>query len=289
MDPTDIRSQQVFRFMDVVEKIQPKAFVLENVKALGELDKWEAVRQKLFSRAHELGFSFTQLIVLNATDFGVPQKRERMFFVGIREAGALDQVNGLEKYLAPYRTTAPKSGEIIKTLGKAGSLTNSRICRARITLATKPVMRKSPYAGMLFNGAGRPINPNDFSNTLPASMGGNKTPIVDEDQIFHGKPSWIEEYHAKLLNGYEPVFAEAPARLRRLTIDEALRIQTFPDDYHFVGRTNSIYTQIGNAVPCKLAFAVGSATRDMINIAYSSNRIVPSSKIIQQSALYATA
>ena len=42
-------------------------------------------------------------------------------------------------------------------------------------------MRKSPYAGMLFNGLGRPIKIDGYSATLPASMGGNKTPIIDEE------------------------------------------------------------------------------------------------------------
>jgi DNA (cytosine-5)-methyltransferase 1 len=180
-------------------------------------------------------------------------------------------------------------GEIVKELGKAGSTSNARICRAKITLAAKPVMRKSPYAGMLFNGAGRPINPEDYANTLPASMGGNKTPIVDEDQIFHGKPSWIEEYHSKLMNGHEALSIQAPNRLRRLTIDEALRIQTFPNNYHFVGKTNSIYAQIGNAVPCQLGFAVGSAVHQMLNLSYQIDITPPQTMIVQTAVLCTTA
>ena len=57
---------------------------------------------------------------------------------------------------------------------------NPHTCTARITLAVTPVMRKSPYAGMIFNGLGRPLNLDGVSATLPASMGGNKTPIMDE-------------------------------------------------------------------------------------------------------------
>ena len=45
-------------------------------------------------------------------------------------------------------------------------------------------MRKSPYAGMYFNGQGRPIDINGYANTLPASMGGNKTPFIDEDHLY---------------------------------------------------------------------------------------------------------
>lgn len=289
MDPNDIRSQQVFRFMDVVEKVKPKAFVLENVKALGVLDKWQPIREKLFSRAHELGFDYIKLVVLHAVDYGVPQKRERMFFVGIKDAKGISQVNGIESYLDRYKKKPKKVGEIIKELGRAGSASNPRICKAKITLASKPVMRKSPYAGMMFNGAGRPMNPDDYANTLPASMGGNKTPIIDEGHIFDGQPSWIEKYHQQLLDGYEAKYADAPSFLRRLTIDEALRIQTFPDDYIFVGRNSSIYCQIGNAVPCGLAFAVGSATRDMLQDCYDRVSLKTDNAPTQVDALCAIA
>jgi DNA (cytosine-5)-methyltransferase 1 len=98
-------------------------------------------------------------------------------------------------------------------------------------------------------------------------MGGNRTPIVDEDEIFNGSQSWVEEYHKHLLSGGKP-YKEgvAPPRLRRLTITECQALQTFPMDYKFIGRQNSVYRQIGNAVPCNLAFAVGKMVSDVINL-----------------------
>ena len=62
-----------------------------------------------------------------------------------------------------------------------------------------------------------------------------------------------------------PEFEEAPSRLRRLTINEAARIQTFPDDYVFCGTKGHIYTQIGNAVPCNMAEAVAKAIVKYLN------------------------
>ena len=56
-----------------------------------------------------------------------------------------------------------------------------------------------------------------------------------------------------------PESKEAPKRLRRITIKEATRIQSFPDDYVFCGNKGVIYPQIGNAVPCKMAEAVARA------------------------------
>jgi len=51
----------------------------------------------------------------------------------------------------------------------------------------------------------------------------------------------------------------------RITVDEASRIQTFPDDYKFSGKQNSIYSQIGNAVPCELAYVVGAALQEVLD------------------------
>ena len=138
---------------------------------------------------------------------------------------------------------------------------NPNTCTAKITFATHPIMRKSPYAGMYFNGQGRPINIDDYANTLPASMGGNKTPFVDEEYLYgDAAEDWVVAYHKGLMDGtIVPEFEEAPSRLRRLTINEAVRIQTFPEDYIFCGNKGRIYTQIGNAVPCNMAEAVAKA------------------------------
>lgn len=266
MDPDDERSKLIFSFMDVVEKVNPRAFVLENVKALAALSRWEPIRKALFNRAKELGFNFAQITLLNATHYGVPQKRERMFFIGIKgDTKIAKSVAGFTPYIAKYKKVAAPIRELFHELGPAGTERNNQTCNAKITLAKAPILRKSAYAGMLFNGAGRPINVNEYSNTLPASMGGNRTPIIDEHHTYKGKRSWVESYHEKLMNGEEPLSIAPPTHLRRITIEEAAGIQTFPQDYKFAGRQNSIYSQIGNAVPCDLAFAVGSALRDVLD------------------------
>ncbi|WP_455294523.1 DNA cytosine methyltransferase [Vibrio parahaemolyticus] len=261
MDKDDPRSKLVFSYCSVVERVKPKAFIMENVKALGSLSKFEDVRKEIFRRMNKAGYNVS-MNILNAKEFGVPQSRERVFFIGTKIGLPTVEKSAFDK----YRAEAISLREAIGHLGRAGSETNPNVTKAKITLAANPVLRKSPYAGMLFNGQGRPINPDAWSSTLPASMGGNRTPIIDEDHLYDNKESWVEEYHRNLMAGnLAPEYTQAPPRLRRLTIDEAAILQTFPASYIFLGPQSKIFSQIGNAVPCKLAEVVARVVLDSIN------------------------
>lgn len=261
MDITDPRSRLVFSFCDVIDRIRPSAFVMENVKSLATLEKFHDIRTELFYRLNSSGY-IVSMVVLNAKNFGVPQSRERVFFIGtIPELQAVS-LDDFQRYQEESRTLR----EAIAHLGRAGSSRNPNVTKAKITLAENPVIRKSPYAGMLFNGQGRPLNPDAWSSTLPASMGGNRTPIIDEDHLYDNKPSWVEAYHRSITKeGKRPEYGEAPPRLRRLTIDEAAILQTFPSDYKFAGPQSRVFSQIGNAVPCKLAETVAKVVHSTLD------------------------
>jgi DNA (cytosine-5)-methyltransferase 1 len=252
MNPLDDRSRHVWRFLEVVGALQPRAFVMENVRHLGENARWASIREGLVQAANALGYQ-TRLSVLRASHFGVPQNRDRMFLVGARDF----------EPSVPAPTTAehlPTSRETLLALPRIGSEGNIRIATADITLATRPVLRRSPFAGMLFNGAGRPINLDAPSSTLPASMGGNKTPIIDQDWL-DGKTatSWVHTYHEHLWNGGDPYpMRDAPDCLRRLSAEEAAALQSFPLETPWCGPTSAIFRQIGNAVPPLLARAVAN-------------------------------
>lgn len=257
MNPNDERSKLIWHFLDVVKRTNPKVFVMENVKALGCLSKWQEIRNLYIKNAQELGYH-CHYIVLNASDFGVSQKRERVFFIGSKKK--ID-FNKLIDVLEKFKTTPEPLRKLFQQLPPYGTEGNPITCTAKITLAETPVMRKSPYAGMMFNGMGRPLNLDSISSTLPASMGGNKTPIIDEKLLKDfNADDWVKNYHHKLLNKkISSEYKLAPNHLRRLTIKEAMLIQSFPLNYNFKGSKSSIYTQIGNAVPCKLAECVAKA------------------------------
>ncbi|RIH70554.1 DNA (cytosine-5-)-methyltransferase [Vibrio splendidus] len=267
MDKDDPRSQLVFSYCSVVERVKPKAFIMENVKALGSLAKFEDVREEIFKRMNKAGYNVT-MNILNAKEFGVPQSRERVFFIGTKIEFPTVEMAAFNK----YRADAISLREAIIHFGRAGTTTNPNLTKAKITLAANPILRKSPYAGMLFNGQGRPLNPDAWSSTLPASMGGNRTPIIDEDHLYDGKESWVEEHHRNLMAGnLDPEYKQAPPRLRRLTIDEAAILQTFPENYSFLGPQSKVFSQIGNAVPCKLAEVVARVVLDSIDKCSTTN------------------
>lgn len=116
MDPEDVRSQLIWSFLKAVEIIQPKLFVMENVKALAAITKWKDVREEFISKAKGLGYGCIPLIV-NAAEYGTPQKRERVFFIGIKNEEEFgDKFLDL---LQKQKSKAPTIRELFKDLGPA--------------------------------------------------------------------------------------------------------------------------------------------------------------------------
>jgi DNA (cytosine-5)-methyltransferase 1 len=262
MDPHDARSRHVWTFLSLVSRIKPKAFVMENVKNLYDNDRWSELREDLLSAARILGYS-TRLSLLNAADFGAPQDRNRMFLIGIRGVASVPEIKPNPK-LRPISVR-----QALGRLPRYGEPGNDTLCTAEITAAAKPVLRRSPYAGMLFNGAGRPLDLERPSTTLPASMGGNRTPIIEQNILDDpDEESWIRRYHAHLWSGGKPLaFGPIDSPLRRLTVEEAGVLQGFPIGVKFAGQTTAQYRQIGNSVPPPLAEAVARHLLNFIDTA----------------------
>jgi DNA (cytosine-5)-methyltransferase 1 len=254
MDPTDPRSEHVFHFLDVVERLEPTAFVMENVKALAASPRWAPIREALKERASELGYE-NDIFLLNAADYGVPQARERMFLIGIKGARPRAPKPTVERHVTVR--------EALARLPHYGEPGNDSICTARIVPAKRPILRPDPYGGnLLFNGNGRVLRLDSPALTLPASMGGNATPIIDQAELDEGAAPWVVAYHEHLRAGGAPW--PVPSRLRRITVEEAAALQSFPPGFRFSGPQSSRYRQIGNAVPPLLARAVASEVKAVL-------------------------
>ncbi|OBK82934.1 DNA cytosine methyltransferase [Mycobacterium sp. 1165178.9] len=250
MDPHDLRSRHVWTFLSLVSRLKPKAFVMENVKNLYDNERWADLREDLLAAARILGYS-TRLSLLNAANFGTPQERSRMFLMGLRGDGLIPEID------PDPASPAISVREAFKRLPRFGEPGNNTFCPAKITPAAKPVLRRSPYAGMLFNGAGRPLDLERPSTTLPASMGGNRTPIIEQNMLEGEHDSWVRKYHAHLWEGGEPLpMGRIDGPLRRLTVEEAAVLQGFPVGVNWAGQGSAQFRQIGNSVPPPLAEAV---------------------------------
>lgn len=255
MDPEDPRSRHVWEFLRVVEHVKPRAFVLENVKNLAVNRRWQGLRDQLSTHAAFLGYE-TRVHLLNAAEYGVPQARERMFMVGVAGGGHIE--------IAPNSGPPKTVRQALRALPAFGQPGNNSYCTAKIVPAKKPVLRRSPYAGMLFNGQGRPLDPSRPALTLPASMSGNRTPIIEDSKLVDADaPSWIERYHADLWAGGDPA-STVPDDVRRITVEEAATLQTFPVGMAFAGTQSARYRQIGNAVPPVLAEAVARGLKQRL-------------------------
>jgi DNA (cytosine-5)-methyltransferase 1 len=232
-------------FIRVVREVQPPAFLMENVPGLTAGDR-QAYLETVINQLEDLGF-LVNWKVLNAVDFGVPQKRRRLFVVGLRHA----------RFCFPEPTYGP-AGRLphvavrdVLPPHQIGEPNPSRVFYAR-----NPDLRPSPFDGHVYNGGGRPIDRALPCHTILASAGGNKTHFFDDQGL-------VPEYHRHLLAGGKPREGTLPGA-RRLTVLESAIIQTFPQDMVFSGPRSSQYHQVGDAVPPLLAEVLGRAVLEQL-------------------------
>jgi DNA (cytosine-5)-methyltransferase 1 len=232
------------QFVRALRQISPPLFLLENVPELAGTRHHQYFTEMLAQLA-QLGYNLSWT-VLQAADLGVPQLRRRLFVAGSR--AGLGQLGALPR---PAGTPPRVPAGTVIGLAPQGSPNP-----AVITYARRPSLRPNPYHGHLFNGGGRPIDLAAPAPTMLASMGGNKTPWVDTQDI-------VPRYHAWLAAGGTPRHGLVPGA-RRITTLEAALLQTFPAGTVFAGPPSSQYRQIGNAVPPLLAHHLGTWLRQQL-------------------------
>lgn len=223
----------------VVEALRPRAVLLENVPGLAGAQARRYL-MRLLQRLRTLGYEPEQE-VLDAADYGVPQRRRRLVICATREPG----------FRFPDATHGPDAKRAWKVVGDALDVeqTLGIANPSIVTYAKRPDLRPSPYDGHLFNGGGRPLDVSSPSRTILASAGGNKTHFLDCGGV-------VPAYHAHLMAGGKSRQGRVSGA-RRLTVAESALLQSFEPSTVFAGSRSQQYSQIGNAVPPLLAEAVG--------------------------------
>lgn len=232
----DVRGTLFEEYARCVSQVQPKMFLFENVKGLLSHDDGRTFKT-IFATLEELGYVLT-FEVLNACYFGVGQKRERLILIGIRN----DLANKIRFKFPKAEKRATTLREALKDVPKSKFTPYSQKKKEVLKLVpeggcwvdlpediAKEYMGKSYYSGGGRRGMARRIAWDEPCLTLTTSPSQKQT----------------ERCH--------------PEETRPFTVREYARIQSFPDNWEFVGSLSNQYKQIGNAVPVELARRIGIA------------------------------
>jgi len=246
----DTRGTLFFEFARAIKEIKPKIFLGENVRGLLTHDKGKTL-EAIKSVIHELGYTLIEPRILKAIFYRVPQKRERLFLVCIRNdlvkynnfewPEPFNQIltvkDALEKGVL-YETDCPDSQGQVYPKRKKEILSMVPPGGCWVDLPDeiqREYMQKSYFMGGGKTGMARRLSYDSPSLTLTCAPAQKQT----------------ERCH--------------PKETRPLTVREYARIQTFPDDWEFMGSVSSQYKQIGNAVPVNLALAMGKKLIALLN------------------------
>ena len=260
MNPDDERSKLIFTFLDVVEKVRPRFFVMENVKGimsaplkhvpLAERDENDpdqrlgTVLDVILAEFDKLGYK-TVYGVLDAVNYGVPQFRERFVLIGSRDNEDIFlplpthfQMHQDKSY--QWKTVRDAIADLEFDKGECATLSEERL----------KFLKMIPEGG---NWRDLP------ENIIPIAMGG----------AYKSGGGKVGFYRRLSYNQPSPTVVTSPVQKatmmchptqdRPLSIREYARIQQFPDNWIFTGTTAAKYRQIGNAVPVGLAEAIGKA------------------------------
>ena len=222
-DPDDARNKLMDDYLGILEHVQPRAFVMENVPGIQQTDNG-AFLAAVLERVKKMGYT-TDSGVLDADQFGVPQTRSRYFLVGFQ------------------------SGDP--------------------TLPVPPAADPTPVYEVLNRVQLRDDLPNN--NWREQKSAHHKSTVDD----YHATPLGVDPYENSdqqvrlvLERPGRTVVADNfhfhPHQPRYLTVREAASLQTFPDDYRFLGGVVSQREQVGNAVPPMLAEHIARVVRESL-------------------------
>jgi DNA (cytosine-5)-methyltransferase 1 len=237
-DPRNMIGQ----YLRIVDELKPDGFLLENVESLLHPKNVQAVSE-LKETIDKLGYNFI-VYRANSLDFGVPQKRKRVFFIASRKPiqGEPIKTHGTDKEIMINSSLMPYE-RVVDWIGKFDN--------------EKYFEPQELTTGKTYDQELKQIPPgkNYFALT---ERDGHPNPKFEANKRFW---SFLLKLHPNLPSwtiAAQPGPWVGPFHWnnRRLRVPEAAALQTFPEDYHFVGSRRSVQKQIGNAVPSLLGEAI---------------------------------
>ena len=232
----DKRGQVFFEYVRVLKDKQPKFFLAENVQGMLFERNRKALNQ-ILKDFKDAGYT-VKYELLNTVDYGVPQDRKRVIFVGFRDDLLID-------FLFPKSQSVVVNlrQSIYDLMGSAKPAKEKNYSHGESLAINNHEYMTGGYSS-IFLSRNRVRSWDEPSFTIQAS--GRHAPIHPQanKMIYVEKDKFI----------FDP---DSPHSYRRLSVREAARIQTFPDDFKFFYlRVNDGYKMVGNAVPVKFAYEI---------------------------------
>lgn len=271
----DPRNKLYKSYVKIVEKSNPRFFVMENVKGM------QSVSSQVIEDFESIGYSVT-CRVLNAKDYGVPQNRERLIFIGNR-IGVNNEIvfNEIEESSKkiPYFVLGdaieglrPLKASREKNATKKDSTASGRKIESSTGISNEYInlINQNGTCSVTYNHKARYNNDRDIEIYGRLNQGDKSDdpkiadimPYARRNDIFKDKYYKLEEDKvSKTITAHMKFDCNMyihPTQARGLTPREAARIQSYPDDYFFRGSYTKTYMQIGNSVPPLLGRAIAT-------------------------------
>lgn len=287
----DERARLFEHYLALVEGLNPKTLVMENVPGILSIDGGRVV-EEILARLRELGFDAV-VGRLSAEEFGTPQLRRRVFIVASRIGPASELLpkpthwsSALARWGGPKERPAGATKRPVtvwQAIGDLPEIENGGGAQAVPWASNHPTttyqreMRRG--AEQLYNHVCHSLTPINLDRIVHVPEGGNWRD-VPRDLLPAGMKRARLQDHTKrygrlarkgfastILTKCDPHWGAYvhPTQDRTISVREAARLQGFPDSFKFAGNNlGKQYTQVGNAVPVQLARAIGEAVRSHI-------------------------